>query len=326
MTEKNFTLLREPWNSCEKVIISIAEKRLDKIKNKLKKSKIENILGFLQDIGFFKDGELTQNGREYYKIKYVLGDGERARIFLTEILKQYPPVQMICQILWGRNNLSRENIYRLLIFEGVINNEVKPTDLGSFLMLLNTHQIVKYSKQKNKVTILYNPRTDTNIEKNNRFLSPETPYTNIKNLWDVLRECKEYIYWFDKHFSKKGFEPLSEEADANKIKEIKILAGPANINETLKRDFERFQTEMRKRGIKTEFRVILDKDILNEIHDRWIISKDICYNIPPINTIYQGQYAEIKKTENIPPFNDWWLKGLDILKDWQTIISRKPVK
>ena len=76
---------------------------------------------------------------------------------------------------------------------------------------------------------------------------------------------------------------------------------------------------MSKRGIKAELRVIDNKELLNTIHDRWIISENVCYNLPPINTIYQGQYAEIKITKNIPPFDNWWTSSHDILLEWQEI-------
>ena len=55
------------------------------------------------------------------------------------------------------------------------------------------------------------------------------------------------------------------------------------------------------------------------IHDRWILSKNICYNLPSSDIVARAQYSEIKQTDNIIPFDDRWDKSLDILKDWEEI-------
>lgn len=319
---RNFTILKESWKKCEEVVKGLAEGYIDK--NEWNKSELKNILTFLGDIGFQKDGELIEKGEEHYKCRFVLKDEKEAKNVVTESLKSYEPVQIICQILWGRENLDRESLYRLLLLERCISPEFKFSDLGGFLMLLNYCGILKYSKGTKKITILYNPKIENEDKPTKRFLSPETPYSNIKALRESLRKCKEYIWWFDKHFSPKGFEPLAEEADGTKIKEIRILTGLTdNVNDKLKRDFTRFQKEIRNRGIDVELRVICEKNLFHDIHDRWIISKNICLNMPPINSIYKGQYAEIKETENTPPFEDWWQKGSDLVNDWQSILTKK---
>jgi hypothetical protein len=37
------------------------------------------------------------------------------------------------------------------------------------------------------------------------------------------------------------------------------------------------------------------------------------------DVIARGQYSEIKSTENIPPFEDWWHNGYDIISRWNEI-------
>ena len=56
-----------------------------------------------------------------------------------------------------------------------------------------------------------------------------------------------------------------------------------------------------------------------EIHDRWIISNNLCFNIPSPDVIARGQFSEIKSTENIPPFEYWWHDGYDIISQWNEI-------
>lgn len=76
---------------------------------------------------------------------------------------------------------------------------------------------------------------------------------------------------------------------------------------------------MNTRQISAELRVMCDTNLVNNIHDRWILSKDMTVNVPPIDTIFKGQYSEMKKTNNRPPFEDWWSKAFDIMKQWQDI-------
>jgi len=162
--------------------------------------------------------------------------------------------------------------------------------------------------------------TGVNLEATtqDKMIRPELAFTNRKYLWDTIRRCDEYIYWFDPYFTKNGFETLIEEVKADKIKKIRILSGVKQTNEKLRELYKKFKEEMESKGIKVEFRIIIDNYISN-IHDRWILSKDICFNLPSINTIDRGQFSEIKITENRPPFEEWWNKSKDIILEWNDI-------
>jgi hypothetical protein len=35
------------------------------------------------------------------------------------------------------------------------------------------------------------------------------------------------------------------------------------------------------------------------------------------------QYAEIKTTQNKPPFTEWWNKSLDIISNWNDISKKE---
>lgn len=320
--EKNIRLLRDSWSKCEDIIMSLGMKTEGDLQKKIGKAKWSELFNFLKEIGFVNDISLIEVGKEYYKRKFILRDKELAQKVLSSTLKRFSPTQAICQLLWGRPNLTRLSVYRLLVFEEYINpREVKESELGGFLMLLNRCDILKYSKKTNHITILYNPRATENAKLSTKFLAPKTPYSNIRNLREILRNSTKFIHWFDKHFSAKGLEPLMDEADGNKIKQIKILAGVTSsaINKKLRQDFIRFCEEMKTRQINAKLKIICDKAVLHGIHDRWIISEKLCFNVPPINSIFQGQYSEMKDTKNRPPFDEWWSKGLDIIKDWKEI-------
>lgn len=315
-------VLQNSWKECERILTNMAEGRLAISNGILEQKELRDILTFLDNIGLSQNGRLTEKGEEYYKNKFILNDENEAKAVLARAIEDHEPTQLICQTLWGKDGSNRESIHRLLLLKRLITPNSKPSDLSSYLMLLNYCGILKYSKKFNRITILYNPLGKNEKTTPKRFLSPERPYSNIKALRESLRRCKGYIWWFDKHFSVKGLEPLSEEADGARITEIKVLAGITNnINDRLKTHFSRFQEEMKSRGIKAEFRVICDRSLLRKIHGRWIMSKICCFNVPPVDSIYQGQYDEINETNNRPPFEEFWHSGLDLLKNWEKIIE-----
>jgi hypothetical protein len=315
-------LLVESWPRCDEMIHALGMRESDKLMTRLGPSASSNIFEFLVDIEFMEGARLSRIGFEYFQSKFVMNDQARADKIITEAVKLYRPTQAICQLLWGRPGLKRTNVYNLLVSEEYLDgNAVSETQIGSFLMLMNQCKILTYSKRTQDITVIFKPRTESPDSLSTRFLSPETPYSNLRNLWDVLRSCHGFIHWFDKHFGARGLEALHDEADGNKINEIRILAGVSSrgVNEKLRRDFQRFREELSNRLINSQIRVICDKEILSDIHDRWIVSDKICYNVPPVDTMFMGQYSELKQTTYRPPFAQWWEKGYDLIEQWPLI-------
>lgn len=144
-------------------------------------------------------------------------------------------------------------------------------------------------------------------------ISPEKPFTNKKNFTDIIRSCRKHIYWLDKYFSKIGLELLADSVDIKKVKTIKILMADNRVDEKLKHSFKDFKREFRNNNVKCELRAISDNKIKSSIHDRWLISDASCFNVPSTDTLARGQYSEIKKTPNKPPFEKWWNKSTDIV-------------
>ncbi len=324
MQRPKLRLLQESWGRCEEAIHALGLGNIDLLERKIGASAVANICGFLEDIEFVEKRELKSLGSEFFTNRFLKNDNGAANIILTQALKKYEPTQAICQLLWGRPGLRRVNLYELLAFEDYVDTRaVGEEDIGSFLMLLNQCGIIRFSKKTNAVTVSFNPRTESSAKSLTRFLSPETPFSNLRNLWETIRSCNGFVHWFDKHFPPKGLETLHDESDGSKIREVKILTGIQNypVLEKLSRDFREFRDELRTRNIMSELRVICDKRLLNNIHDRWIISENVCYNIPPVNSMLKGQYSELKQTANRPPFNEWWSKAQDIVAEWSSIYS-----
>ena len=323
-------LLMYPWSDCEAVISEIGKRNQRTLRSSYTAKKWGNLSEFLRRIDFIAidsvgNIELNENGKEFYKQKFILKDEEGSCKVLSESLKAYLPTQAICQLLWGRPNINKESVYRLLLLEEYIDNTFKEQDLGAYLMLLNQCDIIRYDKRNNLIAIIYNPKTLEDFSRaSTKFLSPDTPFTNVRHFKEVLRNSSGFIHWFDKYFSSKGLEPLIDEADGTKINEIKVLGGlfSGRINERLRDDCIRLTAELKSRQIKFELRVLCDRGIFDKIHDRWILSKDLVYNIPPIDAIFRGQFSEVKETTNRPPFEEWWSQSYDIVTQWNEINKR----
>ena len=109
------------------------------------------------------------------------------------------------------------------------------------------------------------------------------------------------------HFDARAFEELVVIADPSLIQEIRILSGPANVNGRSKKEFSRFKKELGNKGIDCQWRILG-----RFAHDRFLISKAYCLNIPPVNSWFQGSYSEVLETPNRPPFSQWWEQGTPI--------------
>jgi hypothetical protein len=159
-------------------------------------------------------------------------------------------------------------------------------------------------------------------------ITPENPWENRSNFRQAIRSCKEHIYWIDRYFGHDGLEFLMDGMDQSSVKEVKILSSlyknENQINQKLHDAFKTLQEEMKRKGIEIEFRVISTRELYHKVaHDRYILCKNIKYNVPSVDTVKRGQFSEIKKTTADVPFLDWWndKNSLDLIKDWQQIQS-----
>lgn len=154
-------------------------------------------------------------------------------------------------------------------------------------------------------------------------IKPNHPFSNVRQLRDIILRCQDYIYWFDKYFSISGLEYTIDSMKESSVSLIKILTGMGDkVNERFRKNFSRFASELDVLGKSASLRVIVDEEILRDIHDRWIVTKGTSWNVPSVDAILIGQYAEIKDTEYRPPFDEWWDSALDLLDDWNLILKR----
>jgi hypothetical protein len=175
----------------------------------------------------------------------------------------------------------------------------------AFLQTLNAAGIVAYSSKLQTARIL--APVPEEIAAVVRVVEPERPYSNVLALREILRSCEDYIHWAEPHLPRKALEPLSYEADAARISEINLLSGERSVDEATRKDFKRFAVEMKHRGITAEWRVFPHRGM--DWHDRFILGRRQAWNVPPLNTLYKGDYSEASRTPRRPPFDRWWAQG-----------------
>ena len=152
-------------------------------------------------------------------------------------------------------------------------------------------------------------------------ISPEKPFSNKVAFYSTIKSCDGFLYWIDKYFTQAGLELLIDSLDASKVKDLRIITSNDKVDARFRDLFKDFRDELKNKGVKVELRVITDAKLKAQIHDRWIITEGQCFNLPSADTLARGQYSEIKKTNNRPPFDEWWGKSKDIISEWDSIKS-----
>jgi type I restriction enzyme, R subunit len=163
-------------------------------------------------------------------------------------------------------------------------------------------------------------------ENNIPAITKSTPALNRMSYRQTIGKCKGHIHWVDRYFGEDTLEFLINGMNSDNVKEIKLLASlyQAGMGKFLYTKFKNFQDEMKAKGIDCQLRVIVDKELHYDIHDRIIEGQNIIYNIPSAQQIITGSYSEIKRTQNKPPFDEWWNneKNLDLIKNWDELDTK----
>lgn len=284
-----------------------------------------------------KGGKDFDNNKSLIHQKY-----HKDHIFPKSKLLQREYVNSILNITWLSSDTNQriKHAKDLSVYIGDTIREKFNGKEGDFLETLNSHFInndAYFAMKDNNFEDFVNEREKTilkeigkrigadELDKNilPSMTTPYTPYTNIKIIRKALEECRDYIYWIDKYFSLTDLDILAEANLTGKIKIIRILISLKSSDERMRNNFIRFRKEMKLKGIESEMRVVADSKTYSEYHDRWVLSKNVNYNLMSGDTAKRGQYAEIKKTENVPPFEKWWKNSLDIIDNFHDINGRK---
>ena len=158
-------------------------------------------------------------------------------------------------------------------------------------------------------------------------ITPANPVENRLHFRQTIASCKGYLHWVDRYFNYEGLEFLMHGLNMQDVKEIKILTSvyQNGINPKLYSEFEKFQKELKNKGITCEMQIIMTKDLHRQMHDRFIIAENVTYNVPSPTTVNLGQFSEIKKSTADVPFDEWWnsTESIDIIQNWDKIMAKR---
>lgn len=146
---------------------------------------------------------------------------------------------------------------------------------------------------------------------------PHLPFRNRINLYKVFSNCTSYLWWLDKHFLFNGFALLDDwcHCESPRVAEIRILGsdlvGSQGLTR-LRRNFPPFQTELNNLRISAELRILRDPSIKRVLHDRYIISENIAFNVLPVGSLIRGQQGSLYVEENPPDFESLWSRGITL--------------
>lgn len=251
--------------------------------------------------------DLTSEGHAFDDAANVYGDQVEAQQLLREAYLRTPATQALMQGLHGRGSVPVEGALHLLARHGLADSQL-PSKFRAMLSVLNAIGVVSYSVKLQTVRIVAPIPDEADPGPSVRVVEPDRPYSNVRHLRETLRACREFIWWADPHFEKRGFEPLIDEADGQKVQSIRILSGTRPSSRDLQ-DYERFVTEMKTLGIEVEYGIVAAPD--RDWHDRYIVTKGAAWNVPPLGAVAKGNYSEFSQT-TAPPFETWWSKATAI--------------
>ena len=138
------------------------------------------------------------------------------------------------------------------------------------------------------------------IDKNNPdthiSLHPGENLTNRIKVMNLFSRAKDFIWILNGYFLKQHFEILHEVLETNKnVSEVKILT----IIPRQKKDLERlkvyadlFKDEFGD-DVSIDFKVINDKNVGYDIHDRFYYTKNQAYTFIELDTLLRNQRANI---------------------------------
>ncbi|MCK9582861.1 MAG: ORF6N domain-containing protein [Endomicrobiales bacterium] len=251
---------------------------------------------------FPKDFMFQLNNNEYMNLKsqFVISKRGGAHRALPYAFTEQG-VAMLSSVLNSKRAIQ-VNIGIMRVFVNIRKLVAGDMEINSRLNSLEYNDKLQDRNIKMIFKVIHEP-PDTKL------LTPEKPFSNRKVVRDVISTCEGYIYWVDKYFSTVGLDLIAESINMASVRDIRILMSHDKADKNFTAMFKHLKQELQSNGVTCEFRLITDKKLNTIIHDRWIVSENQCYNLPSTDTVARGQYSEVKKTSNIPPFIEWWDKS-----------------
>lgn len=252
---------------------------------------------FLETLGFVEAARgcphLSDKGDAYFHSRHVIGEANDAARMVKESLLNLPTTRQLCQVFGGRGAVTRGQVENLLYRHQVMPPDQPPSALGTYLDLLNRFGVVSYSKKHGTVRIL---EAGTELDRQSLprqvFLEPETPYSNVRRVRELLSACEGEVYWVDKHFDRKGLMLIADALDCTTVPAFTIVSSGANVDKSAEADLGLLRAELAAKGTTLRW-IVVDHSQMRDVHDRWVVCDRWAYNLPPVNSIFGAQAAEI---------------------------------
>jgi hypothetical protein len=251
---------------------------------------------------------MTSEGRAYLEASEVKADRPGARAILGDALKRSSAARLVCGVLRGSSSAGVTNVTALLRLHGwrCRGQATEGTAVYHFLNLLSEAGLASYSRKLDRLRVIWSPDEETEPQ-GAAFISPSTPFSNIRRARQLVASLKGHVFWVDKHFDAKAFDVICDAAAAPRITQFTIISGPEHCTSKAKGEYGRLRQEMQSRGVSLEWRIV-DGATMPTFHDRWILDGDQCWNVPPVNTIFKGQASEMLRSQSRPDI-DAYLRG-----------------
>jgi hypothetical protein len=268
-------------------------------------------LAVASSLGFVHDGRLTAAGQRLVEDGLLKRNDVVVKDVLRDALMQLPATKVLVEGQWGLE-MDRGHVAEVLAYAHPESRSWAPEDLGRFLLALNEVGLITYSKKTGRVLIrgVAPPRQPDPL---GSLVSPTTPFRNKLLMVDLVARARKSLWWFDAHLDRKALRFIWDEASLAKLTDIRILTcGRGIVDAATLDDYQRCRDELAKRGCVLEWRTLLDRDELNDKHDRWLCPDGAWWNVPPFSAVMTGKYGSLLKDLNIPPFDEWWARGTEI--------------
>jgi hypothetical protein len=265
------------------------------------------VLARLELLGLLEGDDANADAIASYESYFVFGEPDRAEEVHRDALLRQPVTQALIQGLHGRGTVELDGALHFLARHHLARLD-EATAVRTLLTILNKAGVVVWSAKKQTLRVTMElPEPSPEFEPIVRVIERDRPFSNAMHLRHMLRSCEDYIHWAEPNLPRKALESLVLEADRAKIAEIKLVSSPREVDQATQTDWKRFRSEMRALGIEAEWRVAKPGTL--GLHDRYVIGRRQVWNLPPVNSLHKGDYAEAFKTPNRPPFALWWAAG-----------------
>jgi len=253
-------------------------------------------LPFLMELGFVNgDGALSETGRVYFRQRWVLGEIEAAAGQVKQALLGHPMTVLVCQVFHGRGKITRQQLDDLVCEQGLCAGKEA---IGRFLSILNRFRIVSYSTKAGSFSGLEPvPPVASRGRASSVFLSPQTPFTNVQRFRELLGSARGEVIWLDKHFDRKAFPLIADCVDGERISAVTLVSSDVNCSPAARTEFSLLRDELAVKGVNLRWLVLRRSD-MRDVHDRWLICDDWVYNLPPVNSLFGGQAADLMEIED----------------------------